>query len=316
MPSISPTLASSSRPIDALGVAGATLCCGLWGANAVAVKYSVPAIPAFGCAGLRFLLALPVVAIVCRTTGSKLWAGWDRWQLVLVHALFSFVQIGTFNLGTSLSLAGRASVFINVHPLVVAPLSWIILGERMGTRGLGGLGAATIGVIVLLSSGFDSAGSITGDLIVIASGMIFGAQTITQKWTFPKIAPATLLFSQYIFAIPMFFIFTLSVEGLPTEPIPLEAILGLLFQGLAVSGVCFSTWFLMLKRYPANRLATLAFMTPLFGVGLGTLIRGEAMRWELAVSGLLVGIGIYLVASDRVTHRSPSMIELPGEDAL
>ena len=40
-------------------------------------------------------------------------------------------------------------------------------------------------------------------------------------------------------------------------------------------------------------------MTPLFGVGLGHLTRGEPLTTGLVVGGCLVGLGIYLVASDR-----------------
>jgi drug/metabolite transporter (DMT)-like permease len=72
-----------------------------------------------------------------------------------------------------------------------------------------------------------------------------------------------------------------------------------LFQGLLVSGVAFAIWMILLRRYPAGRLVTIAFLTPLFGITLGTLIRGEAFTWPLALGGLLVGLGIYLVAVEK-----------------
>ncbi len=134
-----------SDRLGGLGLAGVIACCALWGGNAVAVKYSVPAIPAFGCAGLRYLLALPMLALVCRLAERPLWVE-RRWLgLLILHALFTVAQIGTFNWGTGRSLAGRASVFINVHPLIVAPLAALFLGEWLGARrvprtGIGGAG--------------------------------------------------------------------------------------------------------------------------------------------------------------------------------
>ena len=306
----------TTHRLDLLGVSGVMLCCALWGGNAVAVKFAVPDVPPVGCAALRFVLALPLVAGVCRMAGQPLWAGRrGLWGLLIVHAMLAVVQIGTFNWGTSLSLASRAAVFINVHPLVVAPLSWLVLGERMGGRGMAGIASAAIGVAVLLSSAFEPGGSVAGDALVLISGVIFGCQTIAQKRTFPVIPPATLLFSQYVLAIPMFLAYSLAIEGASSYEFTTGAIWGLLFQGLAVSGVCFSTWFLLLRRYPANRITTLAFMTPLFGVGFGALFRGEPLRWELIAAGALVGLGIYLVTSDRAVHRERPAFVLPGEDA-
>jgi drug/metabolite transporter (DMT)-like permease len=315
MTSASTPEAAAIRPLDTLGVCGVVLCCALWGGNAVAVKAAVPDLPPFGCAGLRFLISLPIVALVCRHFGQRLWVPRVFWGLLILHALLTVVQIGTFNWGTSLSQAGRSSVLINIHPLVVAPLAWAVFGERLGARGWLGLAGACLGVAALVSERLGPSQGITGELIVIASGIIFGFQTIAQKATFPKIPPATLLFSQSVVAIPLFFAYSGLVEGFGSYHFTPRAIRGVLFQGLAVSGICFSTWMLLLRLYPAGKLATFAFVTPLFGVSFGHLAQGDRLTWPLVVGGALVGSGIYLVASDRSAHGQPAELALPGEDA-
>jgi drug/metabolite transporter (DMT)-like permease len=311
-----PDPSSPTHRLDAWGIAGVVLCCALWGANAVAVKYAVPDLPPFGCAALRFAIGLPVIALACRGSGQGLWVARPLWGLLGLHALLTVAQIGTFNWGTSHSLAGRSSVFINIHPLVVAPLAWSVLGERMGPRGLLGLSVASLGVVVLLSASFrGGSGLLVGDLVVLGSGVIFGVQTIAQKATFPVIPPATLLFAQSVLAIPLFLAYSALFEGFAAYHFTPGAVGGVLFQGLAVSGVCFTIWMLLLRRYPAGRLATLAFLTPLFGVGLGHLTRGEPLTWPLLLGGASVGCGIYLVASDRTAHGQEPDLGLPGEDA-
>ncbi|MEO6809389.1 MAG: DMT family transporter [Isosphaeraceae bacterium] len=295
----------TTRPLDSTALAGAFLCCALWGGNSVAVKYAVPDLPAFGCAAIRFLLSLPVIALACWKVGQPLTVPRPLWGLLIVNALLAVVQIGSFNWGTSHSLAGRSSVFINVYPLVVAPLAWLILGEWMGKKGILGILSAASGVVLLLSASFwispgsRDDGSLVGDLVVLGSGVLFGVQTIVQKKTFPLIPPATLLFSQSVLAIPVFLAYSGLFEGYDTYQGTPQAIWGVLYQGLLVSGGCFTGWMLLLRRYPAGRLATLAFVTPLFGVLLGNLTRGEPLTWQLLGGGALVGVGIYLVATDR-----------------
>lgn len=295
-----------SQSLNAAGLAGVVLCCLLWAGNPLAVKFSVPDLPVLGCAGLRFAFGLPVTYAVCRWFGQKLAVPRRLWWLVGVHVLITVAQIGSFNWGTSLSLAGRSSVFINIHPLVVAPLSWLVLGEKLGKRGLLGLAAAAGGVITLLSTKVEGlAGAFTGDLIVVLSGVIFGAQTIAQKLTFPHIPPATLLLWQNLLSIPVFLSLSLALEGPDAYHFTAPATWGLVYQGLGVSGVCFTLWMMLLRRFSAAQMASMAFLTPLFGMALGWLVRGEPIGWSSALGAALVGLGITLVATDRPAPSGP-----------
>ena len=56
---------------------------------------------------------------------------------------------------------------------------------------------------------------------------------------------------------------------------------------------------ILLRRYPAGRLAAVAFLTPLFGISIATLTVGEPFTMPLAVGSVLVGLGIYLVAGEK-----------------
>src|SRR5690606_24585564 len=111
---------------------------------------------------------------------------------------------------------------------------------------------------LLLAERWQGGGSLIGELAVLASGVIFGVQTIAQKRTFPFVPPTTLLLLQTLLAVPLFMLYSATFEGFGTYRFTSGAVWGLLYQGLAVSGLCFATWFLLLRRYPASRLATLA----------------------------------------------------------
>ena len=293
--------AAATVPLDAPGLAVATLCCALWGGNGVAVKYAVAAghLPPLGSAGLRFLLGLPVIALACFKLGASLRVDRRLWWLVAVHGLLAAAQIGAFNWGTSRSEAGRSSVFVNVHPFLVAPLAWLLLGETLGPRRISGLIAAAAGVCVLLAKPlFLGGGGLTGDLVVLASGILFAFQTIAQKKTFPLIPPTTLLLLQTAIAGPLTLAISLAVEGPSSFHFTREAIAGLTYQGLGVSGVTFTLWMVLLRRYPAVQLSTITFLVPAFGILIANLTLGEAFTWPLAVGGGLVGLGIYLVSGE------------------
>src|SRR3954447_15715570 len=288
-----------SRRLDAPGVVGVVVCCLLWGGNAVAVKVAIPDLPPLGCAAIRFLLALPLLALICRGADQAYWVRRPLWGLLGLHAVLTVIQIGTFNWGTSHSEAGRSSVFINIHPLVVAPLAWLLLGEHLGWRGILGLLAAAAGVAVMLAKPLMLGGGLAGDLVILASGVIFGIQAIAQKKTFPIIPPTTLLLAQSTLAVPLSFLYSAAFEGAGSYHFTPEAIWGLIYQGLFVSGVAFATWMILLKPPPAGRLAAVAFLTPLFGISIASVTRGEPFTVPLAAGSALVGLGIYLVAGGK-----------------
>ncbi|WZO95736.1 DMT family transporter [Isosphaeraceae bacterium EP7] len=301
--------------LDALGVAVAVFCCALWGGNAVAARFAIPDIPPIASSAMRFALGVPIIGLFCVWAKEPLWPARKYLPLLMLHSILASLQIGAFNWGTGHGEAGRSSVYINIHPLVVAPLAWAVLGERLGVRGIFGLASAVAGVAVLLSEPLRRGGGMTGDAVVLLAGLVFGVQTIAQKLTFPVIPPTTLLFSQSVLAVPLSAAASLAFERGDSYTFSSTAVWAVVYQGLAVSGLCFTLWMLLLRRYPAGRLATLAFLTPLFGVALGHLLRGEPLTAALMAGGALVGLGIYLVASDRTAHHQPADIGLPGEDA-
>jgi drug/metabolite transporter (DMT)-like permease len=295
---------TTPRPLDASGLAVAVFCCLLWGGNSVATKFAIAdgALPPVGGAALRFIISLPIVAWVCARGGTGYLVARRDLGLLILNGSLTALQIALFNWGTSRSDAGRSSVFINIHPLIVAPLAWLFLGEHLGTRGLMGLGSAAFGVGIILAKKLGGGGGLAGDLVIIASAVVFGIQTIVQKRTFPRIPARTLVFAQILVAIPLVGIWSLLFEGLSGYHFTPEAVWGLLYQGLAASGICFSLWLILLGRYQASRLATIAFLTPLFGISLGNMLRGEPLTPPLVLGGALVGLGIYLVASGRPTE--------------
>jgi drug/metabolite transporter (DMT)-like permease len=55
------------------------------------------------------------------------------------------------------------------------------------------------------------------------------------------------------------------------------------------------TWMWMLSRYPATRLASFTFLTPVFALIFGSLWLNEPITLPLVAALVLVGVGIVLV---------------------
>ena len=67
------------------------------------------------------------------------------------------------------------------------------------------------------------------------------------------------------------------------------------FQSVVVAFASYLTWFWLLTRYSASRLAVFSFLAPLFGVAFGHLLLGDRVGPAFLAATSLVGAGIALV---------------------
>ena len=75
--------------------------------------------------------------------------------------------------------------------------------------------------------------------------------------------------------------------------------LGVIYQGIFVAGLCFAIQAMLLRHHSASQISVFGFATPLFGVGLGVLLRGDPLSANLLVAAICVAVGIVLVNVSR-----------------
>lgn len=269
----------------------------LWGGNAVAMKISLNYMGPFILAGFRFALGALVIA---------LWGIFGKIELkpklvdiphLIIISLIFAAQICTFNLGTKYTLAGRTSLFINTHPFFVAFIAhFFIPNDKLSVRKISGLILAFIGIFIVMRDkiGIDGA-RIMGDIIILISGFILGVLGVYTKILVQRINAYKLLLWQMLFGLVPFFSLSFIFERSSLFKISSSVILALLYQGIAVAGFGFVVWTLLLKRHNASKISAFLFATPIFGVGLSSVILGEAITPYLTLGTAFVAAGIYVV---------------------
>lgn len=318
-----PTDPGSDRSDRSLGLGATVLalvCCALWGGTTVAIRYSVDDLPPVGTAGLRFTLGFMFLYLWCRWESAPLRIVPGQGRPIVAAGLLLFVQISLLHVGTQLTTASHAAVFINVHPIFVALFAhWALRGDVLTRRKVAGLVVAMAGVCVVVLSphwleatasetaaaasstpalgGDTTADRVTllGDLLVLASGVLLGVKTVYVKRVLAFVEPGKLLLWHELIGVVLFFATSFAVERLDEYHFTTPAMLGVLYQGFIVAGFCFAAWTTLLKHHRASHLAVFAFTTPLFGLSFAHALRGDRISGGLVVGGLAVAVGIYLV---------------------
>jgi drug/metabolite transporter (DMT)-like permease len=88
------------------------------------------------------------------------------------------------------------------------------------------------------------------------------------------------------------------------------AIASLLYQTVWIASITYLAWFWLIRHYPAPKLASFTFLTPLFGVLAGWLVLDEPLTAALLVAMVMVAVGIYLV-NRQTKIRGVRQIQMP-----
>jgi drug/metabolite transporter (DMT)-like permease len=276
-----------------------------WGGTAVSNQFAIDQLPPLLIGGIRFLLAGLFMIVWCLIQGAPLRITRDQWRPTLIMSALLFLQIGSFNIGGKWTTSSHASLFVNTYVFWVAAAEHFWLKTiRLRFKAILGLIIAGAGVAALLvstarpsasaTSGMDTP-TLLGDSILLTSGILLAWKVLYTKDAVRTVAPATLIMWHDFLGAAMFFLASAISEpfpkAMPTQP----AILALLYGGLIVSGFCFGAHAWQLRTYGASQISVFSFTTPVFGVGLGILLRGDALSPWLLVCGIAVAVGITLV---------------------
>ena len=289
---------SVERPLSPLAVALMLMLCLSWGFNQVAIKLSLPDIPPMLQAMIRSAGALPILLLVARLRGVKIFVSDGTLGAGLFAGiLFGFEFVLIFR-GVLLTSASRAGVFLYTAPFFVALGSYQFLGERLRASQWGGLALSFAGVALAIGvpQADVDANVLFGDLLVVGGGAMWAATTLIVKARpLLRAPPEKVLGYQVAVSIPILGL-AAWISGETLTRVPGTLALSLMaYQAIWVVGLTFLLWFGLVKTYSASKLSAFTFITPLFGVLAGYFIMHDTLTPVFGAAALLVIGGLYLV---------------------
>ena len=285
------------RNVDLPGASLALVVSVFWGANPVAIKLGLADTPPLRLAWMRFLVGTIAILIWGMWTGRL--EGFtirrQEWRPLLVLGLIFTAQIGSMNIGTSLTSAAHASILLNsyaVHTVVLA--HFMIPGDRLSLQRLAGVVIAYSGIVMLFARELTAGGStLLGDTIMFGSAFLLAERTIYLARAVQNLDPLKLILSQAAIGGALFFLTSSLFETRPTQwTARLVAVLA--YQGVLIAGFNFVVNLWLLKRYRPSSLAAYFLTQPIFGVLAAATFTGDALTIDVLIASLAVAAGIGL----------------------
>ena len=292
---------SSTRKshLDALAIGLLLICCIFWGWQQALVKATLPLIPPVMQVGVRFVLGTLVLLLWCRFRKIDLWGADGTLAAgLLVGGLFA-LEFTCLYIGLVHTSASRLTVFLYTAPFVVAlVLPRFVASEKLKPVQWLGLGCAFVAVVFALLDNF-AGGSWLGDGLALAAGFFWGLTTVVIRATkLGGIRAEKLLF--YQLAISSLILLALSPMLGESWSDTLPRMNAFAWSSLIVQAVIgafasYLTWMWLLGHYPATKLSSFVFLTPVFALVFAAMWLGEPITIRLVTALVLVGVGIVLV---------------------
>ena len=285
------------KNVDATGALLALLTSVFWGANTVAIKLGLADAPPLRLAWMRFVVGGAAIAIWAWSTGRLrgMRVARQEWRPMLMLALIFTAQIGSMNIGTSLTSAAHASILLNLYSVHTVVLShFLIPGDRLTARRAAGVVIAYAGIVVLFAGqAADGTASLVGDAIVFVSAFLLAERLVYLARALQQLDPVKLLLSQAAVGSSLFMLGSALTETTPTAWTS-RLVGSIAYQGILIAGFNFVVNLWLLQRYRPSSLVPFFLTQPLFGVVAAALLTGDPLTWELLIAGIAVAIGMGL----------------------
>jgi drug/metabolite transporter (DMT)-like permease len=286
-------------PLDSTAISLMLVLAMLWGLQQVAIKLALVGASPVAQAAIRSIVATALLALWARWRGIALFDRDGTLRAGLLAGLLFGAEFILIYAGLEHTAAARMVVFVYLAPVLTAlGLAWFVPGERLSGIQWVGVLLAFGGLVVAFADSFSSPGRTTlrGDVYGVIAAILWAATTVLIRSTRLSAARAekTLFYQLAVSGLLLpFASYALGETGV--THFDTTVISSLLFQSVVVAFASYLTWFWLLTRYLAARLAVFSFLSPMFGVTFGVLILGERLSSSFVLAALLVAAGIALV---------------------
>ena len=287
--------------MSALSIAGAVFVMFLWAICFPLIRVGLDSSPPMVFAALRALIAGSALLLIAQGLRRPPVAWRAVWTSVALVG-FTATSLGFFGMffGAGLISPGLATVIANMQPLIASVLAWAFLNEYLAGVQRLGLAIGFAGIVLIALPGFAGTGSHWQGLILILLGAVAIAisNVILKKLAGRVDIFRAMGWQLLIGAVPLG-ILAVTFEDLNAVVWSMQFVVNLTVLSLVGTSAAFVLWFLLLRRARLTELNVFSFLTPVFGLLMGSLFFAEQLQFLEGAGVLLSLVGIYAVSFRR-----------------
>lgn len=280
----------------------------IFGSAAVPAKKALEHFPPFVLAELRWIVALGVILGLLKRRGERPVVTRTTWLLGLTGLALFYLF---YSYGLRHTTAANATLIAGGTPVLVAILSSVFLGERIGPRKAIGIAASLVGVAIIVGGATGLGATLRGNLLIVGSGTSWSIYTVLGRRAFSTGSSLAMLAGTAIAAMvimaPLAGI-ELVRDGIDTSR-PTDWLL-VLYLALGPSALAYVLIGYGLTHVEASLAAVFGNVMPLSGAIAGWLLLDEQLGWAHLIGGGCIVLGVWIATTGGRLRLRPVALRL------
>jgi drug/metabolite transporter (DMT)-like permease len=270
----------------------------VWGSTFLAIRLGVRELPPFLFAGFRFLTAGALLTLIALAIRERFPQGAREWRLM---ALFALLMI---TLSNGVSTVALQHVPSNEGALLAAGSAlWITVlgalgprGHRLTARGALGLvlGFAGVALIVWPREATPS-GYVGWQALILFGSFSWAVGTILYRDAALAVGPVAFNAVMMLLGGAWLVLAGLGSGEWPRWHWSPGGLIAMTYLAVFGSAIAYTAYSWLLKRVPADRVSTFAYVNPAVATVLGWAVLGEALGPAQIAGMVIVLLGVALV---------------------
>ena len=255
--------------------------------------------------GLVGVATLALIVLITRpkdASGRVLPREWKTWwHFGVVGVLLAAVPNALWTVGQLQVSASVASIYNATIPIATALVATLIFRiERPSGRAWLGILVGLAGVVLVIAPWNASASSAAlpyqlacfGAVISVAFAFVYQRHFLAETDIHPTTAALLITVGGAAISVVM-----TTWWFQPPAAAPAEAWLSLIVLGAFIGGFAYIWNTTVVQEWGATGASMVTYLTPLVGVSMGVVLRGDSLSWNAPLGGLVVIAGIALSQS-------------------
>lgn len=264
----------------------------IWGSGFVASSMALDYFTPYQTIALRFTLAFVASIIIFYKDliGTNL-SDLRKGGTIGIFLFFAFLFQ---TIGLQYTTASNNAFLTAVNIVIVPFLSWIILKERVPTKGLIGAVVTLIG-ISFLSLDFNNVTTINkGDLFTLVCAVFFALQIFYTDYYVEDIKTGVIMTAQMGMASLLSWIAVIFSKQ-TAMPITMDSIKPILYLGLISTMLAYGIQTWSQRRTTSTETAVILSTEAFFGMIASVIMLGEKITLPMIIGAILIFAGILIV---------------------
>ena len=283
----------------------------LWGSAYVAIRIALDGFSVAGMTAGRVVVSALVLTVVAPFVGVRRPDRSDLPRLAVCGVVGVTGYQLLLNAGQRTVPAGTASLLINTAPLFTVLLAWLLLRDRLTSRGRVGIALGFAGATIMALGEGDGLRLSGNALLIVTAALCFALFIVLQK---------PLLRRYSGFELTCYAMWAGTIVALPLVPALVgnlssaggRSILAVLFLGVGPSAIGFATWAYALSRFAVGTTANALYLLPIVAVSSGWLILGEQPHLTALAGGAIALTGVVVSRTRPRRARALHAVDQPA----